>query len=346
MTQKDIARMLRVSPATVSMALRNESNISPAVRERVLELVRKHRVPLRARSAESKDGSTATLRIGYCSAPFADGWLHAGAYRGMSDRYPAQPHEVMLFISVTPHGQSRENAALEIKQQVAAAKLDGLIVDAERGLLNTLESLSLPRVAIGYFNAAPESLDAVVPDNVGAGYKLTRELIAQGHRRIAWVRCNPRDFNSREKYQGHLMALSEAGIPFEKGLILDGDFSWMSGAHCAQAIAKWKQPPAAVLLENDWMTGQFVQGWRELGKAGAKLLDSVRLAHIVDARRETGLSVEIDRIELRTIDMGRIAARLLIDRITGRATGAPVTIKVSAEFLPTGPRIPTRAEAR
>jgi DNA-binding LacI/PurR family transcriptional regulator len=44
--------------------------------------------------------------------------------------------------------------------------------------------------------------------------------------------------------------------------------------------------------------------------------------------------------------MGRIAARLLIDRITGRATGAPVTIKVSAEFVPTGPRIPTRAEAR
>jgi LacI family transcriptional regulator len=321
------------------MALRSESSISPAVREKVLELVRKHRVPLRARSADPKTSDTP-LRIGYCSAPFSDGWLHAGAFRGMSDRYPGQPHDVMLFVAVTPHGESREKAAGEIRDQVAAAKLDGLIVDAERGLLDALQKLCLPSVAIGYFNPAPETLDAVVPDNLWAGYKLTRELISKGHRRIACVRCKLDDFNSREKYQGHRMALAEAGIPFDESLTVEGGFSWMSGAVCSRAIAQWPQPPSAVFLENDWMTRQFVQGWREMDSAGAKLLESVTLSNIVDARRETGLNAEIDRIELRTAEMGRIAARLLLDRISGRAAGGPMTIKVSPEYLPAGPRIP------
>ena len=54
----------------------------------------------------------------------------------------------------------------------------------------------------------------------------------------------------------------------------------------------------------------------------------------------------IDRMEMRTAEMGRIATRLLIDRITGRAHGGAMTIKVTPEYLPAGPRIPKSVEAQ
>src|SRR5690242_4213809 len=108
-TQKDIARLLRVSPATISMALRGHSNISPEVRERVLAMMRKHGVPVRQRINEPVPAkSLSTLRLGYCSTSFEDGWMHVSAYPAMTQRGREANHDVLMFLSILSHGGSRE----------------------------------------------------------------------------------------------------------------------------------------------------------------------------------------------------------------------------------------------
>ncbi|MCW8131696.1 MAG: LacI family DNA-binding transcriptional regulator [Planctomycetota bacterium] len=345
MNQKDIARQLRISPSTVSMALRGEGRISGELREKILALSRKHKITIRERGPDSRGARAAapTLRLGYCSVERPGSALH-GAFRGMVERSLEQRHEVVLLSVAPAHGADLVQAAAEMKAQALGAKLDGLILDPLPELADAFAGAGLPQVLLGYYNLRPGRLDAVVPDNFASGYLLARELLAQGCRRIACVRCAPGDLNSAEKFAGYRLALEEAGLPLDPALIVAGDFTWMSGARCAERLAALpeSQAPEAVLIENDWMTGQFVQGLRDGGDAGARALEHWALAHAMDARRETGLPREILRAELRTDVMGRLAARQVLDRIAGRASGEAVTLKVAPTLLPPGPKFGDR----
>jgi LacI family transcriptional regulator len=209
-------------------------------------------------------------------------------------------------------------------------------------LVDAFDDVAIPKVMVGYYNFYPDRLDAVLPDNVWSGYRLTKELLAQGRRRIACVRCSPKDWNSIEKFEGFRMALAQAGVAADPGLVAEGDFTWMSGARCAEKLLALPEKPDAVLIENDWMTGQFVQGLREAGAAGLLALEDWTLANIVDAQRETGLPRDILRAEPRTDLMGRIAARHLIDRIAGRVSNEPVTIRVAPALRPAGAKFADR----
>lgn len=343
MNQKGIAKLLRVSPATVSMALRGEGRISKDLREKVLALTRKHRITIRKRISEpTRRVATPTLRLGYCSVHRVGCLMHVGAFRGMVEQTMDRRHEVVLYAVSLPHGVDMKQAIADVKAQVLAAKLDGLVLDPLLDLVDAFDDVPLPKVMVGYYNFYPDRLDAVLPDNVWSGYRLTKELLDQGRRLIASVRCSPRDWNSMEKYEGYRMALTQAGVPADPSLVVEGDFTWMSGARCAEKLLALPEKPDAVLIENDWITGQFVQGLREAGAAGQRALDEWKLAHIVDAQRETGLPREILRAEPRTDLMGRIAARHLIDRIAGRVSNEPVTIRVTPVLRPEGPKFADR----
>ena len=80
MNQKDIAQLLRVSPSTVSMALRGTGRISDRVREKVLTLSSRHHVTIRptgpSKAASPKPANG--LRIGYCGLHDLHAWFHAG----------------------------------------------------------------------------------------------------------------------------------------------------------------------------------------------------------------------------------------------------------------------------
>ena len=343
MTQKHIAKMLRVSPSSVSMALRGEGRISKELREKVLVLTRKHRITIRERkSAGAGRVSPPPLRLGYCSVHRVGSTIHVGAFRGMVEQTLNQRHEIVLYAVTLPHGVDLHKAIAEVRAQVLSARLDGLLMDPLADLVDALDDVPMPKTMIGYYNFHPERLDAVVPDNLWSGYRLTEELLRQGHRRIACVRCSTREWNSIEKFEGHRVALAQAGVPLDPALVVEGDFTWMSGARCAGKLLALTERPTAVLIENDWMTGQFVQGLREAGAAGSRALEEWSLAHIIDSQRETGLPGEILRVEPRTDVMGRLAARHLMDRISGRATGKPVTFKVTPVLRPAGPKFADR----
>ena len=337
MTQLEIAQLLKISPATVSMALHGTGRISEELREKILALTREHHVSIRKRYAR-KDASGApvkrsTLRLGYCCVYHdIDAWLHAGAYRGMLEPSDATEHEIRLFSSHLSYSNSPEEIRQDfarLKERVVAARLDGLLLDPHQAFIQEVLNLPIPKVMLGYYNFFPESLDAVVCDNYAAAYKLTQKLIEQGRRRIALLRCDPETPNSREKLSGYMAALRENGITLQSQWIVESGYQREYGERAAEHLLSLNQPPDAVVLDNDWMTGHLVNALRARGRAGHKYLDSLALAHCEDARKDTGLEREIQRTEIRPDLLGRVALRHLLDRVAGRVAGEPVTIKIT-----------------
>ncbi|MCZ7646243.1 MAG: LacI family transcriptional regulator [Planctomycetota bacterium] len=335
MQQKELARILGVSTATISMALRGKGRISPNIREKILAVAFKHRVGVRRMRQPDAEPppKTPTLRIAYCGLGEQRGWFHSGTFRGLSAPVGVARHEILLQVGETPYGADRAAAAQRIKASVLAMEnLDALVIDPSRWLVDALLDVPLPKVMVGYFNHAPGRIDAVVPDNTDGAYRLTRRLIESGARRIACVQCIAGDWNSREKLAGYKLALEHAGLEFDPRLVFDGNFSLHCGARLARKLVELPEPADAVFVGNDWLSGSFVRELKDIDRETGASWSRLPLAHFGDSMLDPEVCFAHDRVELATDVMGRQAIRLLLDRISGLGPEEPVTVKVQATF--------------
>ncbi|GMV80979.1 MAG: LacI family transcriptional regulator [Planctomycetota bacterium] len=328
MEQKELARLLGVSTATISMALRGKGRLSPELREKILALSYKHGVGVRRFHEETEPPPRPApfVRIGYCGLGHHLGWFHSGSFRGLAEAAGAVRHEVLLKVADVPYGGDRAEAAARVRASLTDARLDGLIVDPTRELIDALRDVALPKVLLGYYNLAPGTLDAVVPDNVDGAYRLARRLIERGCRTLALVQCMPDDWNSKEKLQGFRMALDEAGLPFDANRMVAGNFSLGSGARAAAELLSRGTALDGILIGNDWLSGPFVRAWRERGGA------DVAFAHFGDSMLDPEIYPCFDRVDLAIDTMGRQALKLLLDRIAGLGPREPLTVKVAPLF--------------
>ena len=106
----------------------------------------------------------------------------------------------------------------------------------------------------------------IIFDNYNLGYAITRRLIRDGHKRIAFNRLKhqSREIYHRsndDRYQGYLRALSEFGLPFLPEFAVEEEFSTrlsIPGKKIAtEFLAKWlatsptKRPTAIICLEDE-----------------------------------------------------------------------------------------------
>ena len=181
---KDVARDLNVSVVTVSKALRDRSDISPATKKRILKRLRElnYRPNWIARSLVS--GRTHIIGL---VVPDLMSSFFAEVAKGLSEKL--RPHGYQVVISI-----SEENANLE-RQEIdllLARRVDGLILasaqsPARNELFHVIEDHQVPYVLIDRKIAGLKA-NYVGVDDEEVGRMATEHLIACGCRSIAHIR--------------------------------------------------------------------------------------------------------------------------------------------------------------
>ncbi len=59
--------------------------------------------------------------------------------------------------------------------------------------------------------------------------------------------------DSADRLEGYRQALREAGIPFEEGLVVQGNYDILSGQEAAVKFLEMANPPTAIFAANDGM---------------------------------------------------------------------------------------------
>ncbi len=106
-----------------------------------------------------------------------------------------------------------------------------------------------------FVNGGMPSLDVpdVGVDEQAAGYLATRHLIELGHHRIGFV-CGPaRSMPSRLKAAGWEVALEEAGLRHDPGLVAHAPFGAAGGATAMGRLLDSAHPPSGVICSSDLM---------------------------------------------------------------------------------------------
>lgn len=246
----DVAAAAGVSVTTVSLVLNDaESRISEQTRIRVRAAAEAVGY---APSAVARGLRTQRTRIvgllsdQIATTPFA-GRMLAGAQDA------AREHDHLLLFIDTGGDADIEADAL---RALAAQQVDGMIyacmwhraVDVPAGL---------PRGSV-LLDCYPEGggFRSVVPDDRVGGAAAVRELLAAGHRRIAYLDTDdPEPIASRLRHEGYLEALAEAGFEADPALHVTGETSAQGGRAAAERLLDLPedQRPTGIFCFNDRM---------------------------------------------------------------------------------------------
>jgi LacI family transcriptional regulator len=197
----DLARLIGVSPGTVSRVLNNRDRVKAATRERVLraatELNLKPQASVRFRQVAILSEPTFTDRIEGYAATLTAHLSFAFSRRNIGVMLPSNPFE-----------------------QLPSMFLDGVVAvtfdQALKSLLADLET-RVPVVYMDKFDPGAGQY-AVCSDHFNSGYLAARHFLARGKRKPAFLAANTPPFIERLK--GFRKALSEARAAADERLHL------------------------------------------------------------------------------------------------------------------------------
>ncbi|MGW6477781.1 substrate-binding domain-containing protein [Streptomyces sp. NPDC055059] len=157
--------------------------------------------------------------------------------------------------------------------------------------------------------------DTVLVDDFGGAHAATARLIADGHRSIGFVGNPPALFTGTERYRGYWAAHEEAGLTPREEWISRGAYDIPGAEAAAHRLLDRTDAPTALFSTNNRITLGAYRAVRGL-RSGTALaaFDDFEMADLLD--------VPVTVVAYDADEVGRRAARLLLDRIDEKSAHA------------------------
>lgn len=316
-TIADIAEQAGVSPSTVSRVLNGSKHVDEEKRSRVLAVVEQHRYRPNALARGLVRGRS--MMIGVVVQDITSAFF-AQLVQGIEQELDQADYQPIL---TTTHWRSeRRSNELSSLQLLLDRQVDGVIVLAGRisdeDLCYVAEQTPLAVVA----RRVPQlEANCITIDNTEAAYRATRYLQNLGHTRIAHI-VGPSDHpDALERLAGYQRALAEAGTPFDPNLVAEGDFLSPSGLiACEQLIARGAAFTALFVGNDDMAYGAMLG----LTRHGFRIPDDVSVLGFDDLAYSAYTSPPLSTVRQPALEMGRAAARLVLQQIESQAIEAQI----------------------
>jgi DNA-binding LacI/PurR family transcriptional regulator len=270
-TIQDVARVAGVSVSTVSNVLNGRTD---RMRSETLSRVKSAITMLEYRPSklaqQLKTGHTPLLGL---LVPSLTNPMYGHMAREI-ESYAQQKYEYRLLIGSTYRDRTQEIAFIE---DLLAHGVRRVIVISSLADERHLESaVERGMVVVSYDRGATPGkrsrVSHVMPDNYAAARLATSHLIAQGHRRIAFVTVAGMTMSRSAKIDGFHAAADEAGLR-DWAQILDGGaldeygdgVIAEVGRATAHRIATMTDRPTGLVALNDLMAIGLIAGLREVG---------------------------------------------------------------------------------
>lgn len=246
-TIKDIASALKLSPSTVSKALRNHPNIGVVTKERVKKLAEQlHFVPNQT-AIRFKQQKSFTLGI---LIPSMLDHFYVAAVEGFEKFAYDNGYNVLI-------GQSHESLQREkeLLQTMQSNRVDGLIIAISRETVDTshINEFVHQGTPIVYFMRKPinEDYHCVCSDVYSGAIDAIAYFVSLGHRRIGFINASSYWTTSRDRFLGYRDGLIQHHIPFDKSLVQESDFTQESNFQAMRRLMQLDKPPTAILAFKD-----------------------------------------------------------------------------------------------
>jgi LacI family transcriptional regulator len=326
----EVAKRADVSIATVSNVIRGTRKVSPKLTERVQAAILELNYSPNeiARSLKVRQTRMLAMVLPDITNPFFPEII-----RGAEDTAFERGYFLMTANTDEQIGRERRIVAA-----LRSYRVDGvLLASASRTDTSHLQGTIDAGVALVCLDRTVPGVktDAVLLDNVRGARECVRHMIQKGHRRIAIITGSLDLQTGRERLRGYEEALHEAGIPVEKNSVLEGDFRHDSGYRLGKQILSQKGTdqsarPTAIFVCNGVMTLGVLKAFEELN---IRCPQDIALATFDDLAVDSPFHPHLTTVVQPSYEMGARAASILIDRIEGRISKEPRTVRVAPTLI-------------
>lgn len=269
MTIKDIAKECGCAIGTVSRVLNNHPDVSDKTREKVMAVVQKHGFVLNANAKQLKaqDRKNIVVIVKGTSSPLLNSLLEK-----LQKKLEPLPYTVDIVVLDENDNEATNAVRIYYEQKPLGFVFLGGSPDKYN---KEFDKVKIPCVLISNAadNVKTDYLSSVSTDNKDAAYCAASYLIKNGHKKIGVIGGAGTSDVTRNRYEGFLKAMEEAGLSFDydKSYVVS-KYSMEGGFEAAEKLIKKSPDITAIYTMSDVMA---IGAIRKLVDSGYKVPEQI-----------------------------------------------------------------------
>lgn len=298
-TIRDVAKQAGVSVATVSRVINEIGYVHEDTRRKVETAIKElNYTPNEvARSLYKRKSRLIGLLLPDITNPF-----FPELARGAEDEMQANDFRIIFGNSDEKLKKEQEYIQTFVQNNVV-----GLIVSTNYPEHDTYRNLSIPVV---YLDRTADDRPSVYSDGLEGGRIAAQEISARGSRLVTVMQGPQHVRPAQDRFQGATQCLEEQGIPYH--VIETSSYSFAEAGIRAKELFQRYPDTDGVIASNDIAATAVLHEALRLGK---RVPEDVQIIGFDDIPLCSLLTPSLTTIRQPAYDMGRAAARLLIELI-------------------------------
>jgi len=324
-TIKDVALRAGVSTSTAGRAVGNYGYVSDETKRKILKAMKEigYHPNAIARSLKTRRTQTIAYLVPSITNPF-----FSEIASSIEDLASAHQYNLILCNAGTKADKLGKITTMLLENRIAGVIHSLPSTDALYNLVEIFQNRHIPIVAASGSRRFPR-VDTVMADDVQGARDATRFLIELNHSHIALLAVQS-STTSKLRIEGYRQALQETGCKLHEHYIVKGsDFSEDSGYTLMKVLLGRSNLPTAVIACNDVMA---VGAIRAIKEEGLSIPEDISLVGFDDTVARL-TQPRLTSVALLMGEIGKVAMRILLDRIEGKDRGTPKKVLLGEKLI-------------
>lgn len=305
----DLARELKISPSTVSRALRDHPAIKDETKLLVKALAKNMGYQPNTLALSLLNKKTNNIGI---VVPEITSYFFSSIICGIQDVLDQEGQHAII-------SQSNESWETEKKgvEALLSSRVDGFLISSTFNThdFSHFQKLQQNHIPIVMFDrdCEIENVNKVLVDDYNGACQAVEHLIGQGCRRIAHI-AGPKNLSIAEhRKKGYIDTLKKHGFSIDEELIVESSFFQMEdGVEPAKKLLGLKERPDAIFCVND---GTAIGALSVLREQGIKVPADLAVVGFDNDTFSSFSYPTLSTIDQPTYEIGMLAARILLKSI-------------------------------
>lgn len=325
-TIKKIAKKAGVSVGTVSKVLNYDKTVSEINKRKVIRIIKElnYRPNRIARSLSKGKTKNVGFIIPDITNPFFPELV-----RGASDLLISNGY--YIFLCSSDNDSNKEDFYIN---DLVSMWIDGIIIapsDTENRDIGIFNKIISPFVVVDR-EIKELNKDLIIINNKKGAYEAASYLISNGHRRIVILAGPQYTKTAQDRFMGWKKALEEKAL-FREEFAFWGNFSIDSGYEMMKKVFNNLGKVDAVFACNDLIALGAIQAIEE---KKYKIPDDISIIGFDDIYLSRFLKSPLTTVKQPIYDMGKIAAEILLDRMSSSKDFVPKKVVIEGNLIERG----------
>lgn len=315
---KELAKLLGISPASVSLVLNNKPGVSEATRNKVFSALKEFGYEdLLPDTIEEKKILFLVYRKNGSKAEASPYFsqIFTGIIEGVEYQVKNCGYKLMITYS------DSKSIALDV-EKIKEEQIEGLLLLATEMVeeqMKLFTDMHVPTVIIDNYMGS-EDLDSVAINNEQGVDLAVSHLVSMGHREIGYLHVEGNANNFVERYYGFLRSIRENHLKLNEDNIVEftsagGDAAYLE---LKEHLGARKNMPTAFFADNDIIA---IWAIRVLRENGYRIPEDISIVGFDDISISSMMEPPLTTIQTPKYAIGCVAVNSLVSKIEGKSEG-------------------------